>query len=196
MREKECGDSVSCGRISEGKYAVILSDGMGSGNNAAMLSKTTIQLMEQFLNAGFDKTSSINMIGSAIMLNSNESFTTMDAVIIDMYTAKIEFIKAGANTTYIKSNNCIRKIISDTLPIGILNDTEADTISYNAKDGDLIVLISDGISDSKNRSLETYLLNMHEDDPKIISELLIDEAMKNKDHDDDMTVAVIKILKR
>ena len=194
--EKECGDSVSCGRISEGKYAVILSDGMGSGNNAAMLSKTTIQLMEQFLNAGFDKTSSINMIGSAIMLNSNESFTTMDAVIIDMYTAKIEFIKAGANTTYIKSNNCIRKIISDTLPIGILNDTEADTISYNAKDGDLIVLISDGISDSKNRSLETYLLNMHEDDPKIISELLIDEAMKNKDHDDDMTVAVIKILKR
>lgn len=194
--EKECGDSICHGRISDGKYAVILSDGMGSGSYASRLSKTAIQLMEQFLNAGFDKTASVNMIGSAIMLNSGESFTTIDAVVIDMHTAKAEFIKAGANITYIKSGNCVRKIISDTLPVGILNDTKADTVSYNAKDNDIIVLLSDGISDSSNRFLETYLLNMHEDDPKIISGLLIDEAVKNNDHNDDMTVAVIKIVKR
>ena len=168
---------------------------MGSGKNAAKISKTAIELLQQFLNAGFEKSNSVNMIGSAIMLGNSETFTTIDAVTVDLYTGQTEFIKAGANTSYVKTAKSVRKLSSTSLPVGIIDDVDIDTSSYCAKDGDIIVLISDGIQSAADDWFEQYLLNMHEDNPDIISALLLDEAVRNKKQDDDMTVAVIKITK-
>ena len=193
--EEQCGDNVIHGKISGGKYAVILSDGMGCGKNAADQSLTTIELMQQFLNAGFDKKTSVDMINSTLMLKNLEIFATLDAVITDMFTAKTEFIKAGANITYIKSGNSIKKISSNTLPVGIIGDAKAETTEYQAKDGDIIILISDGIHNATDSWFEEYILNMHEDSPKIIAKLLADESIRQKKQEDDMTVAVLKIIK-
>lgn len=193
--EEKCGDNVIHGKISGGKYTAILSDGMGCGKKAATQSITAIELMQQFLNAGFDKKTSVEMINSTLMLKNSETFATLDAVIIDMFTAKTEFVKAGANTTYIKTDNCIKKISSNTLPIGIINNTKAETKEYQAKNGDIIILISDGIHNATDSWFEEYILNMHEDNPKLIAKLLADEAQRRKKQDDDMTVAVLKIIK-
>ena len=43
--------------------------------------------------------------------------------------------------------------------------------------------------------IEEYIKNMHEESPKMIAKLLSDEAQRQKSHNDDMTVAVLKILK-
>ncbi len=193
--EEKCGDNVVHGKISNGKYAVILSDGMGCGKKAAEQSITAIELMQQFLNAGFDKKISVEMINSALMLKNPETFATLDAVVIDMFTANIELIKAGANTTFIKTDNCVKKISSDTLPIGIINNTIAENIEYQAKNGDIIILISDGIHNATDNWFEEYILNMHEENPKIIAKLLTDEAERRKNQEDDMTVVVLKITK-
>lgn len=193
--EVQCGDSVIHGKISGGKYAVILSDGMGCGKDAADQSITAIELMQQFLNAGFNKRTSVEMINSTLMLRNSETFATLDAVVVDMFTAKTEFIKAGANTTYIKTDGCIKKISSDTLPIGIIKSTKAETNEYQAKNGDIIILISDGIHNATDNWFEQYILNMHEDNPRLIAKLLADEAERQKKQDDDMTVVVLKITK-
>ena len=191
--EEKCGDNVVHGKISGGKYTVILSDGMGCGKMAADQSITAIELMQQFLNAGFDKKTSVEMINSTLMLKKSETFATLDAVVIDMFTAKTEFIKAGANTTYIKTGNCVKKISSNTLPIGIINNTKAETSEYQAKKGDIIILISDGIHNATDSWFEEYILNTHEENPKMIAKLLTDEAQRRKKQDDDMTVVVLKI---
>ena len=193
--ETKCGDNVVHGKISGGKYTVILSDGMGCGKTASEQSITAIELMQQFLNAGFDKKTSVEMINSTLMLKNTETFATLDAVITDMFTAKTEFIKAGANTTYIKSGDCIKKISSNSLPIGIINNTKAETTEYQAKHGDIIILISDGIHNATDSWFEEYILNMHEDSPKMIAKLLADESIRKKKQEDDMTVAVLKITK-
>lgn len=191
--ETQCGDSVIHGKISGGKYAVILSDGMGCGKEASDQSITAIELMQQFLNAGFNKKTSVEMINSALMLRSNETFATLDAVIVDMFTAKTEFVKAGANTTFIKTDGCIKKISSNTLPIGIIKSTKAEINEYQAKNGDIIIMISDGIHNATDNWFEQYILNMHEDNPVLIAKLLADEAQRQKKQEDDMTVAVLKI---
>ncbi len=191
--EITCGDSVIHGKISGGKYTLILSDGMGCGEAAAQQSLTAAELMKQFLNAGFDKSSSVEMINSTLILKNSEIFSTLDAVIVDMFTARTEFIKSGANTSYIKSGECIKKISSDTLPIGIINSTKAETKEYKAKNGDIIILISDGVHNAADDWFEQYILNMHEDNPEIIAKLLAEEAKRQKNQDDDMTVAVLKI---
>ncbi len=193
--ETKCGDSVIHGKISGGKYAVILSDGMGCGKEASEQSVAAIELMQEFLNAGFDKKTSVEMINSALMLRNTETFATLDTVVVDMFTANTEFIKAGANTTYIKTGNFIKKILSDTLPVGIIKCTKAKTDEYQAKNGDIIIMISDGIHNATDEWFEQYILNMHEDNPSIIAKLLADEAQRQKKQDDDMTVAVLKITK-
>lgn len=191
--EIQCGDTVVNEKISDGKYAIILSDGMGSGKNAARLSRSAAQLMKGFLNAGFDHKKAVQMIGSAIMINNTESFTTIDAVIIDLFTARAEFIKAGANTTYIKRKNTVKKIISNTLPIGIIDDVDADAGDYYAQTDDIIIMISDGIHNAADNWFEDYIVNMHEETPEIIAQLLYDEAQRKKKQEDDMTIAVAKI---
>lgn len=191
--ETHCGDNVLHGKISGGKYVMILSDGMGCGKQAAEQSLTAIELMQQFLNAGFDKHTSLEMINSTLMLRNSETFATIDAVIFDMFTSKVEFIKAGANTTYIKSGNCIKKISSNTLPIGIISSIKAETNEYQARNGDIIIMISDGIHNATDDWFEEYILNMHEESPRMIAKLLADEASRRKKQDDDMTVAVLKI---
>lgn len=191
--ELQCGDTVVNGKISDGKYVIILSDGMGSGKNAARLSQSAAQLMKGFLGAGFDRKKAVQMIGSAIMINNTESFTTIDTVIIDLFTARAEFIKAGANTTYIKHNNTIQKINSTALPVGIIDNIDADAGNYYAQSGDIIIMISDGIHNAADNWFEDYIINMHEETPEIIAQLLYDEAQRNKKQEDDMTVAVAKI---
>ncbi len=191
--EKICGDSVVHGKISGGKYVMILSDGMGSGKKAADQSTAAAELFKNFLNAGFDTTTSVEMINSALMLKKNETFTTIDATVVDLFTSKTEFIKSGANTTYIKTERRIIKRESDTLPIGIINGIKPSTHEYCAKNGDIIIMISDGIHNATDSWFESYILNMHEEDPYMIAKLLADEAGRQKKQDDDMTVAVLKI---
>ena len=193
--ETICGDSVIHGKISGGKYFMALSDGMGSGKKAAEQSATATDLFMQFSNAGFNKKTSVEMINSALMLKKNEIFATIDTVIIDLFTGHSEFIKAGANTTYIKTDNHIEKITSDTLPLGIINSIKPSINEYQLKNEDIIIMISDGIHNATDNWFEPYILNMHEDDPHIIAKLLSDEAQRQKKQDDDMTVAVLKIIR-
>ncbi len=190
--ETICGDSVIHGKISGGRHILILSDGMGSGKKAAEQSRAAAELFKQFLNAGFNTVTSMEMINSALILKKNETFTTLDTVVTDLFTSKAEFIKAGANTTYIKTGNRIEKVTSDTLPIGIINGIKPATYEYSFKNGDIIIMISDGIHNATDSWFEPYILNMHEDDPHIIAKLLTDEAKRQKKQDDDMTVAVLK----
>jgi len=191
--ETLCGDSVLYGKISGGKYILVLSDGMGCGKKAAEQSSATVELFKQFSNAGFNKTTSVEMINSALMLKRNETFATIDAIIIDLFTSKAEFIKSGANTTYIKTENHIKKITSDTLPLGIIDGIKPSTNEYYVKSGDIIIIISDGIHNATDNWFESYILNMHEEEPHMIAKLLADEAERKKKQDDDMTVAVLKI---
>lgn len=191
--EAICGDSVLYGKISGGKYMLVLSDGMGSGKKAAEQSLAAAELFKQFSNAGFNKNTSVEMINSTLMLKRNETFATLDAVIIDLFTSKAEFIKAAANTTYIKTGNRIEKITSDTLPLGIIDGIKPSICEYHAKNEDIIIMISDGVHNATDNWFEPYILNMHEDEPNMIAKLLTDEARRRKNQDDDMTVAVLKI---
>jgi|GEM_PF-3266063 len=193
--EQVCGDTITHSKISGGKYVIILSDGMGSGEDASRRSVASTQLMQQFLNAGFDTKISTDMVGSVLKIDNNEGFATLDVVIIDLYTGNTEFIKAGANTSYIKGKDFVHKITSSSLPVGILDCVSSDRTTYNINDGDMIIILSDGLQNSVDESFEEYILNIHEPNPEIMARLLMEHGKKLNGADDDMTIGVIKINK-
>ena len=81
------GDNFSVFWLPDGRFYAGLSDGMGSGLQACSQSELVLDLLEQFLEAGFSKETAIRMINSSLVLQPDARiFSTMDLAAIDLYT--------------------------------------------------------------------------------------------------------------
>ena len=81
------GDSFSFLQKEEGQFLASLSDGMGTGLNAYQESEKVVDLLEQFLEAGFSKETAVKMINSALVLrDQGKTFSTIDISSIDLYS--------------------------------------------------------------------------------------------------------------
>lgn len=198
----ESGDSHSSLNLPDGKYLLAISDGMGSGFNAKAESSATIELLEDFLNAGFSNELALNMINSTLFLKSSkESFATLDMCVIDLYTGMAEFIKIGAVSTFLIRKEKIETLKSNSLPVGILNNLETEIKIKKLYDDDIIIMVSDGVTDSKQFTsnnhewLESFLENLDTNSPNEIANLLFEETKKNYNNQlkDDVTIIVSKI---
>ena len=201
--EKVCGDTCFHGNISRGRYMLAISDGMGSGSAAAMESSVTISLLEKLMAAGYERTSAIKAINSVLILRScEESYATIDLGIIDLYNGVGEFVKIGSAATFIKSGDSVRILRSSSLPVGILEDIEIESEIVELEDGDIIIMVTDGIEDSMGLEneewLEKTIRSMESGNPRDIADSLLKMAEDNYKGEakDDMTVLVSKIWKQ
>ena len=190
-------------KLNDGKYLLAISDGRGSGRNARNTSRTLIKMLKNLLSAGFDKEESLNLINSSLFLNKDEEmFTTMDISILDLYEGSMTSIKNAACCTYIKNKNSVKKIEVNTLPVGIMEEVEKNSIETKLNDGDIIVMCSDGLLESKNEInkdwVEEFLKNVNTNNVQKLSDLIVAEAVDNSYGivKDDITVIVGKIIKR
>jgi len=196
------GDSFNTIEISNGKYAIALSDGMGNGERAQKESKTTLELLKQLLNSGFDKTFSIKTVNSILLLRSHEEiFSTIDLTIIDLFNGNAEFMKVGASPSFIKRKNEIYTISGNNLPIGIIQNIEVDSKEFILESGDLLIMITDGIYDSpkhipnKDIWIKKMIQEIETDSPQELADLILEKTIRDKRGaiSDDMTVIVSKI---
>ena len=84
----------------------------------------------------------------------------------------------------------------------MLNNIELKSQSVGIEDGDILVMCSDGILDSKSDDekdwIQSFLKNVTTNNVQKIADLILAEAIDNGYGavQDDMTVIVIKIIKR
>ena len=198
------GDSLLSIRLKDGKYLVALSDGMGSGNEARQSSNKALKMLENLLLSGFDKKTSLELINSSLINQNEEIFATLDIAIVDLYVGNIEFIKSGACPTYIKNKNKVQIIKANSLPAGIINETNLQSFDRDIVEGEIMLMCTDGILDSnveyKNKELWIkYLLeDIETANTKKIADLVLNEAVDNNYGiaKDDMSVVVCKFLKK
>ena len=198
------GDTSIQTKLNDGKYLLAISDGMGSGPEARKSSKIAIKMLERMLSSGFKKDVSVKMINATLSDSIEEDmYATLDILILDLYQGNIEFIKNGACPTYIKRNKEVELVNSISLPTGIINDIDLVVYDKDIKDGDIIVMCSDGIIESnteylhKDLWLKYFLEELQTDDVQQIADLIISEAIDNDygKEKDDMTVIVAKVSK-
>lgn len=190
-------------KLNDGKYLLAISDGRGSGRNARNTSRTLIKMLKNLLSAGFEKEESIKLINSSLSLNKDEEmFTTLDISILDLYEGNMVSIKNAGCNTYIKNKNSVKKIEANTLPIGIIEDIEQNSITTKLNDGDIILMCSDGLLESKDEInkdwVEEFLKNVNTNNVQKLSDLIVAEAVDNSYGivKDDITVIVGKIVKK
>ena len=198
------GDSNIETKLDDGKYLLAISDGMGSGPEAMKSSKVAIKMLARLLKAGFDKETSLKLINSTLIANTEEDmYTTLDIQILDLFKGNMEFIKSGACPTFIKRGNEVQILKSINLPTGIIEKNSLVVYDYDLEDGDIIVMCSDGIIDSNTEYINKelwvkYLLeDIKTEDAKQIANILLSEAIDNEFgmKKDDMTVIVARINK-
>lgn len=200
--EKYNGDSYYFGKLNDGTYMNIISDGMGSGPQAGQESKAVVDLIEKFTSCGFNKKTAINTANSIITLkfSEDEKFSTVDLASIDLYSGEVEFMKVGAVASFIKSGSKVYTINSKTLPIGVLDKADIDLSKRQIKNGDVIVMVSDGILDYNNENggnpewIKNYLESCENCNPQVIADGLMEKAkeLSMGRIKDDMTLLVSK----
>lgn len=199
---EECGDNCAGRYLSDGKYAAALSDGMGTGRRASRDSSATVRLLGDFLEAGFDKTIAVRLINSIMVMKSaNEAFATVDMCVMDLFSGEAEFIKNGAEPSYIKRKDGTETVRAASLPVGVVQDMEIESFAHRLNDGDFIVMLSDGIQ-MKNGHGDWIKKLIEEADANMPAQELADRimdmsvALKGGVKDDDMTVMTLKVHKR
>ncbi len=194
------GDGIIAFKTEDYKLYVALSDGMGSGREAMTESHLTLRLLKEFLQSGFGIKTAISMINSALCLKLDyENFSTIDLICVDLISGITEFYKIGSAESFILKGGGIDTVYSISLPVGMLPDVKIQSQTKKLEDGDIIMMMSDGITEAGYGAVRTDWIKKqlrvpHENMDSMAQDIL-DLAIK-KSHDlimDDMTVAAIRL---
>ena len=202
--EKISGDNYALFEAVEGNLTAVLSDGMGSGEKACADSTMVVELMEKFLEAGFQTETAIQMINSSLLSGEeNANMSTLDLCSVDLYSGECRFVKVGSACSYIKRQHLVDRISSGNLPMGIFQKPDMEIIGRKLMDGDYIIMISDGIPDALSQGIGEDMLSevigsSNLENPGEIANAILNFCIHEcKGHiRDDMTVLVIGIWKK
>lgn len=201
--EKISGDTFLMTDLPGGRKGVALSDGMGSGEEAFRDSTMVVEMLEELLEAGFPAKTAIEMMNTALVIGREEvRFSTIDVSLFDLYSGSCEFVKAGASTTFIKRKDGVEKISSTTLPIGVIQDIEIESVIKELESGDFIIMVTDGVMDSlpvgeQEVLMSTFIQGTSIVNPKELAHHILGQVLEwtGELPLDDMTILVVGMWK-
>ena len=195
------GDNFTMMDMPGGRQGAVLSDGMGSGEEACRESTLVIELLEELLEAGFPEKTAIQMINTTLVMGREEiHYSTVDMTVFDVYTGECVIIKAGASSTFIRKKDGVEHLSSTSLPIGVMNRIEIDSVRRKLEDGDFVIMVTDGVLDAlpvgeQDILLETIIQGSEISNPKEMAHHVLEQvlAWTGKEPADDMTVLAVGI---
>jgi len=199
------GDSYSAAPLGNGKFAVALSDGMGNGERARVESQSALGILRQLLQSGMDEKLAVKSVNSVLLLRSpEEMYATVDMALIDLFSAQTTFLKIGSTPSFIKRGNSVISVSASNLPVGIIKDIDVDLVSMELKDGDLLIMMTDGVYDAPGHAVNKELWmkrvigEIESDSPQDFADCLLERVQRASRGPvgDDMTVVVARVEKR
>ncbi|MBQ6895912.1 MAG: SpoIIE family protein phosphatase [Oscillospiraceae bacterium] len=186
-RYKVCGDVCEEFAAEEYRY-VVLADGMGTGSYASAESRTAVAMLKKLLTAGISPLTAAEITNIALNLKgTGQSCVAADILQINCYSGKCALYSAGGAPARLISGTKSRIIYKESLPIGILRDTKLAKTEFELKNGDTVVLMSDGVR--TDGILSGKLALMAE---KCTAEEMAEFIISHQDSADDATAAAVK----
>lgn len=189
------GDNFLFKHTHDSNFICALSDGMGSGYSAYQLSQQTLKMVDKITDCSIDFETSLEILNNFFKTkDALDSYATLDFVDINLSTGKLNLYKMGSSTTFILRDNKVVPIYNNNLPFGV-----SDLIikeEYELKNDDLIILVSDGVTDYINEEkLINYIEKLKNESPhKIVYDILQKIYYENGNQiKDDMSCVVLKL---
>ena len=194
-----CGDTVSIFENDRGNFYSFISDGMGSGREAALTSGICSVFLSRVLTATGRCDISLEMLNGFLRNKGSGSMhecsATVDLLEYDLVTGKAQFYKGGAAPSYIYRDGNLFKLRSNTVPLGIIKELDTKKIAIDTAEGDIIVMVSDGVTQSKEECpwlFDLLKANVGKESLTSISDMIVKRA-KYEGACDDISVVVMKV---
>lgn len=194
-----CGDSTDFFHGEDSLFYACISDGMGSGREAARTSTLSVKLLRRLLLGGGHIKGVLTLLNSLLRHKGSGSLhecsATVDLLELDLLCGRARFYKCGAAPTYILREGSLVKLRSGTLPIGIMKQVDVGSIPCDVAVGDVIVMMSDGVTQGKEECpwlFDLLQARAKHTPPEQLSDLILNDA-KKRGSADDISVAVLKI---
>lgn len=193
--ERVSGDSAAHFETEDGTLCLLLSDGMGCGEEARRESALAVRLLERFLRAGVETSGALKTLNSALTLRAevSESFTTIDLLTLSLRDGAAEVYKYGAAPSYVKRGARVRRITGSCLPAGLQSaDTRPETTGFTLEKGSFFVMLSDGVADVNDDGWLMALLEKFQgDDPQTLASAILAAGRERRGGDDDCAVLAL-----
>ena len=186
---------------------MVVSDGMGKGKKAAAESLMVTKTIMSLLKSGVTTDLTLKMINTVMLMKDDEdSYATVDLIIVDKRSGKAKFYKIGAAPTLIRRKDNVQEVQLSAVPLGIVNGLKIRYMETVLKKEDWIIMMSDGVSDGggsgsgRNDSflsaLKETAARVRSHNPQTMSDLLLDQAADSYigRERDDLTVLVARIV--
>lgn len=197
--EEVSGDNYAIIETVKGGFHAFLADGMGSGEQADHDSEWVLDLMQTLLDAGYDVDMAMNLLNNALLAAPKQNLSTLDVCSLDLYSGMCQFRKAGAATTFLKSNTYVEQISMQSLPLGIFQTRESEVITREMIENDYVIMVTDGIVDALEGGyedmLQSYIEELQERNPEEMARKILQFVLRCSEGRiaDDMTVMVLGV---
>ena len=197
--ESVSGDNGTWFKDDRGTLWVVLCDGMGVGSAAAAESRLALRLLESFLRSGVAAETALHTLTGALAVRAQEGFgfSTIDLLRVDLFSGEGVVYKLGAAPSYLRKNGIINRLGQSALPAGLsmAGEERIDLTRFQAGPGDLIVLVTDGVTDgAEDLWLRERSENFPGSSPRELALALLEDPHARKD--DDRTAVVILLSRR
>lgn len=194
-QETISGDTTILFTDSAGNPCLVLSDGMGTGKNAAIESRMTTELFRKFICGGISGTAAVRMMNGLLLTKSpQETFATLDVAQFDLDDGKLTVMKSGAAATLIRHAGKVSRISAETFPLGLEPEGETAVRRVSLCPDDIILMLSDGVSEDAY-PLIRQLLERSSDLEQIVMEICDKaEIFAGGNRRDDVTVCAARLL--
>ncbi len=188
------GDSVAVFCDSDGVQYAVVSDGMGTGADAERASALTTSYLSCMMGAGCTEGTAMYLL-NRLLRAGGECSATVDLFSFDTVRGEGQFYKSGAAPSYLKRGNSLFRIRSQTAPVGLLRTLDAERIKVDVHVGDIVIMLSDGISASAEDDpwLLELLSRPAPADLQAYADRILAAAKAQVGLRDDMTVLVARI---
>ncbi len=195
-----CGDTVNIFENGNDCFYSFISDGMGSGRDAAFTSGLCSIFLQKMLSSGGRCDIALRMLNSFLRNKGSGSLhecsATVDLMELDKLNGKAAFYKSGAAPTYVFRAGSLFRLSSHTVPVGIIRELDAKKISFDVEKNDIIIMVSDGVTQGREECpwlIDLLKASVSSESLERISDLIVNRALNTASSPDDISVVVVKI---
>lgn len=191
--ESESGDTVSVLCPSRTRRLFAICDGMGHGSNASKTSKNAVRMIESFYRAGIDSGIILSLANKLLKIGAEDMFSSLDIAVLDMQSGGLDVVKLGSASSFIIRKENIEMLTCTCAPIGIVDDVESITSRYQLFDGDMLLMMSDGVFDVLDGSGVCEAIDeIDTQNPQTLADAILEKALQ-KGANDDCTVLAMRL---
>lgn len=185
-REAENGDRCMAFAGDGCRFFVLLCDGMGTGQEAAVEAQRTASMIRSMLLAGMPPQYALGCLNSQLALRQLAGAVTVDLAEIQLDSGKAAVYKWGAAPSFLVHRGKFRQVGQASLPPGLsLEGTQEGVSQFSLSRGEWLIMVTDGVE------LAADILLAQDSEAAVMAQRILENQPEGAD---DATAAVIHLL--